>query len=52
MKIILGDGTFEVSAQATAEQAGSVGEVIKIKTMDTKKLMSGTLIDLGVVKIE
>lgn len=52
VKIILGDSTFEVSAQATAEEAGGIGEVIKVKTMDTKKLMSGTLVDLGVVKIE
>lgn len=52
VKVILGDGTFEVSSQATAEEAGVIGDVIKVKTTDSKKLMSGTLVEHGVVKVE
>lgn len=52
VKIVIGDGEFEVATQGLAVDAGSIGDQIKVKSSESNKLLSGELIDKGVVKVE
>jgi flagella basal body P-ring formation protein FlgA len=52
VKLLLGDKEFEVSSQGTAEEQGSLGDVIRVKVSDSQKLMSGVLVDKAVVRIQ
>ena len=52
IRAISGDETFEVSAQMQAEENGAVGDLIRMKNTETQKLMSGRVIERGVVRIQ
>ncbi len=52
VKALVGDQNFEVSINASAEESGFVGDVIKIKNSETQKIMSATVIEKGVVKVQ
>lgn len=52
VKALVGDQTFEVSINASAEENGFVGDVIKIKNSETQKVMSAIVIEKGVVKVQ
>jgi len=52
VKALIGDSDFEVSINASAEENGFIGDVIKIKNPETQKTMSATVIDKGVVKVQ
>lgn len=52
LKAMIGDDTFEVSINVTAEENGSIGDTIKIQNPETKKMMSAVVIDKGVVKVQ
>lgn len=52
IKIILGEGAIEVTTQGVSEEIGFMGEMVKVKTMDHKKTLTGIVVDKGVVKIE
>lgn len=52
VRVLAGDDSFEVSIQAQAEEAGFVGDIIKIKNTDSQKFMSGLLVEKGVVKLQ
>lgn len=52
VKILLGSDIMEVTASGTAEETGSLGDTIKVKSADTQKILSGVLIDKGTVKVE
>ena len=52
VKAIAGHAFFEVSISALAEEPGSIGDVIKLKNMDSLKMFSATIVDRGLVKIE
>lgn len=52
VKALIGDDKFEVSTNVLAEESGHIGDVIKIKNSETQKLMSATVIEKGVVKIQ
>lgn len=43
---------FELSSNAVAEQSGSVGELIKIKNVDSQKILSGIVIGKGLVEVQ
>jgi flagellar basal body P-ring formation protein FlgA len=49
---VLGNEIFEVSAQMQAEEQGYVGDIIKIKSQEGKKVFSGQITDKGVVRIK
>lgn len=51
VKIILGDESFEVTSTGTAEEGGSVGDLIKVKNSENQKMLSGVLIEPGIVKV-
>ncbi len=52
VKIISGSDQFEVSSQATAEDAGYFGDLIKLKSLDQKRTLSGIVIEKGLVRIQ
>ena len=52
VKAIFGKGQFDISISAIVEEAGSVGDVIKVKNMDSLKMFAATIVDRGLVKIE
>ncbi len=52
IKILVGNDSFEVSSSGTAEEAGSIGDVIRVKSSDTQKLLSGVLVDRATVRVQ
>ena len=49
---IVGNNSFEVVISAEAQEAGSVGDVVKVKNLDSQKVFAGKIVDRGVVRIE
>lgn len=52
IKALLGDDTFEVSVYVEAQENGFIGDQIKVKNLETKKILSGTVEDKGVVRLQ
>jgi flagella basal body P-ring formation protein FlgA len=52
VKAMLGDETFEISVNMQAEDNGFVGDLIKVKNIETQKVMSGLVMEKGVVKLQ
>ena len=52
VKIISGDSAFEVSMNGTADENGFVGDIIKVKAQDSQKMLSGIIVEKGVVKLQ
>lgn len=52
VKAIFGAESLEISITAQAEEGGAVGDVIKVKNVDSQKMFAAKIIDRGVVKIE
>ncbi|XGC81331.1 flagellar basal body P-ring formation chaperone FlgA [Bdellovibrio bacteriovorus] len=52
VKAILGDESFEVSVNMQAEDNGFVGDLVKVKNLETQKVLSGIVIEKGVVKLQ
>lgn len=52
VKALLGAESFEISANMQAEENGFLGDLIKVKNLDTKKILSGLIVEKGVVKLQ
>jgi flagella basal body P-ring formation protein FlgA len=52
VRIILGDEGFEVSSSGIAQEGGSKGDLIKVKSSDTQKVLAGVLVDKGTVRVQ
>lgn len=52
VKAIAGHAFFEVSISAQVEEPGSIGDVIKIKNLDSQKVFAARIIEKGLVRIE
>ncbi len=52
VKVTTGDENFEISINATAEENGFIGDLIKIKSSDNQKMLSGIVTEKGVVKLQ
>jgi len=52
VKAMLGDENFEISVNMVAEDNGFIGDVIKVRNTETKKTLSGVVVDKGVVKLQ
>lgn len=52
VKAVIGDDTFEVTVNMQAEDNGFVGDLIKVKNLDTQKILSAQVTDKGVVKLQ
>ena len=52
VRIITGSSLFEISTQGIAEAQGQVGDTIPLRLMDSKKVISGEIVEKGLVKIQ
>jgi|GEM_PF-3621960 len=52
VKAMFGGLDFEVAISAEAQEAGSIGEVVKIKNLDSQKIFAAKVVDRGLVRIE
>ncbi len=52
VKAVIGEDGIEISMSAVAEETGKIGDLIKIKNPENKKIMSATIIEKGVVRIQ
>ncbi len=52
VKAIVGNNAFEVSMSALVEEAGSIGDVIRIKNLDSQKIFAAKVVERGLVRIE
>lgn len=52
VKALMGDETYEISVNVQAEENGFVGDTIKVKNLETKKLLSGVIVERGVVRLQ
>ncbi len=52
VKAIAGHAFFEISISAQVEESGSIGDMIKIKNMDSQKIVAARIIEKGLVRIE
>lgn len=52
VKALLGDESFEISVNMQAEDNGFVGDLIKVKNLESQKILSGLVVEKGVVKLQ
>lgn len=52
VKALLGAESFEISVNMQAEENGFLGDLIKVKNLDNKKILSGLIVEKGVVKLQ
>lgn len=52
LKALVGNDSFEVSINVTAEENGTVGDLIKVQNPETRKMMSALIVEKGVVKVQ
>jgi flagellar basal body P-ring formation protein FlgA len=52
VKAIVGSPSFEVAISAEVQEAGSVGDVVKVKNLDSQKVFAAKIVERGVVRIE
>jgi|GEM_PF-1383813 len=52
IKALVGSEDFEISVNVTAEENGFVGDMIKVKNLETNKVMSGLVTDKSMVRIQ
>jgi len=52
VKAIVGSESFEVSISAQAEENGAIGDMVRVKNLDSQKIFAAKVIDRGVVRIE
>ena len=52
VKAVIGDDSFEITVNMQAEDNGFVGDLIKVKNLETQKTLSAQVTDKGVVKLQ
>ncbi|MEQ1722730.1 MAG: flagellar basal body P-ring formation chaperone FlgA [Pseudobdellovibrio sp.] len=52
VRAMFGTSDFEVAISAEAQEAGAVGDVVKIKNMDSQKVFAAKIVERGLVRIE
>ncbi|MFN7455682.1 MAG: flagellar basal body P-ring formation chaperone FlgA [Pseudobdellovibrionaceae bacterium] len=52
VKLLIGSDLMEITSSAVAEETGFLGDVIRVKQPETKKIISGVLVEKGVVKVQ
>lgn len=52
LRVVTGTEEFEIHSSGVAEQSGAIGDLIKFKMTETNKMMSGVLVEKGVVRVE
>ena len=52
VKAVAGQDYFEISVSAQAEENGAIGDVIKVRNLDSQKVVAARVVDKGLVRIE
>jgi flagella basal body P-ring formation protein FlgA len=52
IRVLSGNEMFEVSSQMQAEESGAVGDYVKLKNTETQKMLSGQVIERGLVRVQ
>jgi len=52
VQALLGNNDFEISSNMQAEENGYIGDTIKVKNLESQKVLSGVVTDKGVVKLQ
>lgn len=52
IRAVSGNESFEVTSQVQAEEQGYVGDLIKIKNTETHRVISGQIVEKGVVRVQ
>lgn len=52
IRTLMGDENFEISTQGVAEEQGSVGDLIRVKTVENQKILSGVILEKGLVRLQ
>src|SRR5690606_13249839 len=52
VRVTSGGEMFEVTTRMKAEESGAVGDSIRVKNLETKKVLSARVISQGAVRIE
>lgn len=52
VKAMVGGSDFEVAISAEVQEAGAVGDVVKVKNLDSQKVFAARVVDRGLVRIE
>ncbi|MGE0633298.1 MAG: flagellar basal body P-ring formation chaperone FlgA [Pseudobdellovibrionaceae bacterium] len=50
--VMAGNNDFQITSQGISEQNGFLGDVIRFKNLEGQKVLSGTVIERGIVRIE
>ncbi len=52
VKALVGDQDFEITVNVEAQDNGFIGDLVKVKNLDTQKVLSALVTDKGVVKLQ
>lgn len=52
VKAMVGTNDFEVAISAEVQEAGAIGDVVKVKNLDSQKVFAARVVDRGLVRIE
>lgn len=52
VKVIAGNETFEITSTGIAQDSGVVGDVVRIRSVVNQKILSGRVLDKGLVRVE
>lgn len=52
VKALMDVGDLEISQSVTAEESGELGSLIRVRSVEAKKQLSGRVVDAGVVRIQ
>lgn len=52
IRVVAGNETFEISSQATAQDNGVVGDLIRVRNLSNQKVLSGRVLEKGLVRVE
>ncbi len=52
VKALFGQQSLQITISAQAEEAGAIGDVIRVKNLDSQKMFAAKIIDRGLVEIE
>lgn len=52
VRAMVGGADFEVAISAEVQEAGAIGEIVKVKNLDSQKVFAAKIVDRGIVRIE
>lgn len=52
VKVLAGNSAIEVSMSGQVEEMGAIGDVVKVRNVDSQKVFAAKVVDRGVVRIE